>query len=189
VVHNGIDVASFEFQPRPGNGLVFLGRIEKGKGPDLAVEVARKLGRQLILAGPIVDEELFEKHIRPHLGEQIRYVGVVNHAEKTALLGAAACALLPFRGAEGFGMVSIEAMACGTPVVALANGALPEIVEPGVTGYLAAKEEDLAELVGPAMELDRRNVRQRVATRFDMKVVAGKYLKLYERIAQTASRP
>ena len=181
VVHNGIDVASFTFQPQ-GAGLAFLGRIEAGKGPDIAVAIARQLGLPLTLAGPVIDRELFAQKIEPHLGEQIRYIGVVNHAQKNELLGAAACALLPFRGAEGFGLVSIEAMACGTPVVALANGALPEVVEPGVTGYLAAREEELAALVLPALKLERAQIRQRVAARFDLSVVAGHYLKLYEQI-------
>jgi glycosyltransferase involved in cell wall biosynthesis len=182
VVHNGIDVASYTFQPRAGNGMVFVGRIEKGKGPDLAVAVARKLGRSLMLAGPIADAELFESTIKPHLGEQIRYLGIVNHEQKNKLFGDASCALLPFRGAEGFGMVSIEAMACGTPVVALANGALPEIVEPGVTGYLTTDESELPSLVLEALKLDRAKVRERVATRFDMAVVARNYLQLYEKI-------
>jgi glycosyltransferase involved in cell wall biosynthesis len=184
VIHNGIDVASFTFQPRSGDELAFLGRIEKGKGPDLAVEVARKLGRPLTLAGPIVDGELFAAAIEPYLGDQIRYVGVLDHERKNKLLGEAGCALLPFRGAEGFGMVSIEAMACGTPVVALASGALPEIVEPGRTGYLTTKEAELAELVIDALKLDRAKIRERVAERFDMMVVARNYLRLYERIVE-----
>ncbi len=184
-VHNGIDVESFTFQPR-GTGLAFLGRIEHGKGPDIAVAVARQLGMPLTLAGPVIDRDLFTQKIQPYLGEQIRYVGVVNHAQKNELLGAAACALLPFRGAEGFGLVSIEAMACGTPVVALANGALPEVVEPGVTGYLTAREEELAALVLPATKLERMLIRQRVAVRFDLSVVAGNYLRLYEQIVAGA---
>ena len=181
VVHNGIDVASYTFQPQ-GTGLVFLGRIEHGKGPDLAVTIAQKLNLPLTLAGPVIDHDLFTQKIAPHLGDQIRYVGVVKHAEKNALLGAAACALLPFRGAEGFGLVSIEAMACGTPVVALANGALPEVIETGITGYLTPDENELAALVGPAIKLDRTEVRHRVAARFDLAIVAGHYLKLYEKI-------
>ncbi|MEI8064404.1 MAG: glycosyltransferase [Verrucomicrobiota bacterium] len=185
VVHNGIDVASFTLQPR-GSGLAFLGRIEHGKGPDIAVAIARQLGLPLTLAGPVIDKELFVKTIEPYLGEQIRYVGVVNHQQKNELLGKAGCALLPFRGAEGFGLVSVEAMACGTPVVALANGALPEVVEPGVTGYLTSREDELAALVIPSLKLDRTQIRQRVAARFDLSVVAGNYLKLYEQIASTA---
>ncbi|HUK81412.1 MAG TPA: glycosyltransferase family 4 protein [Verrucomicrobiae bacterium] len=190
VIHNGVDVASFTFQPRGGDGLVFLGRIEKGKGPDLAVATARKLGRPLTLAGPIVDAEFFKTSINPHLGEQIRYIGVVNHEQKNKLLGDASCALLPFRGAEGFGMVSIEAMACGTPVVALASGALPEVVEPGVTGYLTNESNELSELVLQAAKLDRVQVRARMAARFDLGVVGRNYLKLYEQIvaASPASR-
>ncbi len=185
VIHNGIDVASFTFQPQPcgGDGLVFLGRIEKGKGPDLAVETARKLHRPLTLAGPIVDGELFEAAIKPHLGKDIRYVGVVNHEQKNKLLGEAGCALLPFRGAEGFGMVSIEAMACGTPVVALASGALPEIVEPGVTGFFTEDPNALSQLVQQALKLDRAQVRARVAARFDLGIVAKNYVALYEQIA------
>ena len=183
VVHNGIDVASFKFQSR-GTGLAFLGRIESGKGPDIAVTIARQLNLPLTLAGPVIDNELFTQKIRPYLGEQIRYVGVVNHAQKNELLGKAGCALLPFRGAEGFGLVSIEAMACGTPVVALANGALPEVVETGVNGYLTTREEELAALVLPAMKLDRAQIRHRVMARFDLSVVAQNYLKLYEQITE-----
>ena len=183
VVHNGIDVASFKFQSR-GTGLAFLGRIESGKGPDIAITIARQLNLPLTLAGPVIDNELFTQKIRPYLGEQIRYVGVVNHAQKNELLGKAGCALLPFRGAEGFGLVSIEAMACGTPVVALANGALPEVVETGMTGYLTTREEELAALVLPAMKLDRAQIRHRVMARFDLSVVAQNYLKLYEQITE-----
>ena len=185
VVHNGIDVAAFTFQPR-GTGLAFLGRIEAGKGPDLAVTIARQLGLPLTLAGPVIDQDFFTQKIEPFLGDQIRYVGVVNHAQKNQLLGAAACALLPFRGAEGFGLVSIEAMACGTPVVALANGALPEVVEPGVTGYLTTREADLPALVLEAVKLGRETVRQHMAARFDMSVVAGHYLELYAQIVAGA---
>ena len=181
VVHNGIDVASFTFRSS-GRGLAFLGRIEAGKGPDLAVAIARQLHLPLTLAGPIIDGDLFRQKIEPFLGDQIRYIGVVNHAQKNELLGSAACALLPFRGAEGFGLVSIEAMACGTPVVALANGALPEVVESDVTGFLTTREEELAALVLPATKLDRARVRERVAARFDLAVVAAQYLKLYKQI-------
>jgi len=185
VIPNGIDVESFTFRPR-GTGLAFLGRIETGKGPDLAVAIARQLGLPLTLAGPVIDRDLFTRTIKPYLGEQIRYIGVVDHAQKNHLLGAAACAVLPFRGAEGFGLASIEAMACGTPVVALANGALPEVVEPGLTGALATDAAELAALVLPALQLDRARIRQRVTARFDLSVVAGHYLKLYQQIAAGA---
>jgi glycosyltransferase involved in cell wall biosynthesis len=202
VVPNGIDVDSFTFNARPTDGLLFLGRIEEGKGPDLAIEVARMLGRPLTLAGPIIDRRFFESRIEPFLGAggsraregrtggrrtEIRYVGVVDYPNKIRLLGEAACMLLPFRHAESFGMVSLEAMACGTPVVALPNGALPEIVEPGVTGYLAENAGDegqssLASLTLRALQLDRAAIRERVASRFGIDRSADGYIELFRQM-------
>ncbi|HET6313977.1 MAG TPA: glycosyltransferase family 4 protein [Chloroflexia bacterium] len=186
VVHNGIDTSGFPFNGRPGGGLLFLGRIEAAKGPDLAIDVARALGLTLTLAGPVIEREFFKRSIEPRLDGQVRYVGVVDHETKCKLMGEAACMLLPFRQAEPFGMVSIEAMTCGTPVVALPNGALPEIVEPGVTGYLAAEVEALPGYVLQAMSLDRGRVRERATARFGIQHVAGKYLDLYRDIAAGA---
>jgi glycosyltransferase involved in cell wall biosynthesis len=187
VVPNGIDPSRFRFSASPGEGLIFMGRMEAAKGPDLAVSVAAQLGRPLTLAGPIVDSSFFETRVQPFLTDRIRYVGVADHSTKVRLLGEAACAILPFRQPEPFGMVSIEAMACGTPVVALANGALPEIVEPGVTGYLASDLPSLASLVGRAARLDRATVREQVAARFGIHTAAGRYLELYRHLAQPAT--
>jgi glycosyltransferase involved in cell wall biosynthesis len=151
------------------------------KGPDLAVQVARTLGRPLTLAGPL--EEFFHQAIEPYLDDRIRYVGVVDHRKKVELLGQAGCVLVPSRCEEGFGMVSIESMACGTPVVALANGALPEVIESGLTGYTTKDEQALATLVTQAMRLDRAAIRDRVTTRFDLRTIADQYHRLYEQIA------
>jgi glycosyltransferase involved in cell wall biosynthesis len=183
VIHNGTDMAKLTFQPHGGERLLFLGRIEEKKGPDLAVQVARALGRPLILAGPVVDEEFFDRTIRPFLNGQIRYIGVVDHRQKTKLFGQAACVLMPSRWEEPFGLVAIEAMACGTPVVALARGALPEIVEPGLTGYLSRNEERLADSVTRAVQLDRAAIRARAAAQFDLTVVAELYSQLYTQVA------
>jgi glycosyltransferase involved in cell wall biosynthesis len=160
--------------------------MELGKGPDLAITVARELGLPLTLAGPVVDDAYYAQRIVPQLDEQIRHVGVVNHRQKDELYGRAACVVLPFRHEEGFGMVTVEAMACGTPVVALANGAAGEIVEDGLTGYTTKDETALGNLVGRAMGLDRAAVRQRVAERFGLSVVARKYVELYERMLAEA---
>lgn len=181
-IHNGVDMAAFTFQPRAGDGLLFIGRMEWVKGPDRAVQVARALGRPLTLAGPVIDETYFARSIAPCLDDQIRYVGMVGHRRKDELLGQAACLLVPSRQEEGFSMVSVEAMATGTPVVALDNGALPEVVEPGVTGYLTSDEESMAELATGAAMLDRAAVRARAAARFDVAVVAERYHELYTRI-------
>lgn len=182
VVPNGLEVAEFRFELHPGGGLFFIGRIEWAKGPDLAIRVAQMLDLPLILAGPVVDGEFFELTIRPHLNERIRYIGEIDHLEKNTEYGRAACTILPFRGAESFGLVSIESMACGTPVVALNNGALPEVVDEGVTGYVTGKESELGALVRQAMALDRVAVRARVSQRFDIAVVAERYHELYAHI-------
>lgn len=179
VIPNGVDVRAFTFQPRSDGGLAFVGRMEEVKGPDLAIQAARRLGRPLVLAGPIIDREFFDSVIKPSLDHQIQYVGVVNHDQKNQLFGQAACVILPFRGEEPFGLVAVEAMACGTPVVALANGSMPEIVESGITGYLTRDADALATSVTRAMTLDRAAIRARVEARFDMSVVAGKYYRLY----------
>jgi glycosyltransferase involved in cell wall biosynthesis len=183
VIPNGIDVAAFPFSPSGGEGLLFLGRMEAPKGPDLAIEAARSLGRPLRLAGPVVDPHYFDQVVRPALDGRIEYVGVVGHAEKTRLFGEAACVLMPSRVEEAFGMAAIEAMACGTPVVALGRGALPEIVEPDVTGYVAPDSTALSRLVGLATALDRAAIRARVAARFDIGVIARRYLDLYDEVA------
>jgi glycosyltransferase involved in cell wall biosynthesis len=185
VIHNGIDVSEFTFRSQSGDGLLFIGRMEDEKGPDLAVQVARALDRPLTLAGPIIDEEFFDRAVKPFLNGQIQYVGVVDHTQKTTLFGQAACVLMPSRVNEGCPIVSFEAMACGTPVVALANGALPEIVEAGLTGFVTHEEAMLPMLVTQAVSLDRSAIRARVAARFDISVVAAKYCELYQYIAVT----
>jgi glycosyltransferase involved in cell wall biosynthesis len=185
VIHNGIDVSGFTFQAQSGDGLLFIGRMEEEKGPDLALQVAQTLGRPLTLAGPIIDEEFFDRAVKPFLNGQIQYVGVVDHRQKTALFGQAACVLMPSRVDEGCPIVSFEAMACGTPVVALANGALPEIVEAGLTGFVTHMEGTLPTLVSQAVGLDRAAIRARVEARFDISVVAAHYYELYQHIATT----
>ncbi|MEA3187553.1 MAG: hypothetical protein QOD99_1383, partial [Chthoniobacter sp.] len=143
----------------------------------------------LTIAGPIIDGRLFDEKIQPFLNDEIRYVGLVNHQEKNDYFARSACAILPFRGEEPFGVVNIEAMACGTPVVGLANGALPEIVDQGVTGYLAETEAELPGLIQRAMALSRGAIRKRVMERFNIGLVAQKYLSLYQRIGISSKAP
>jgi glycosyltransferase involved in cell wall biosynthesis len=175
-------MSSYTLQPRGGEGLFFIGRIEWEKGPDLAVSVARRLGLPLTLAGPIIDRGFFRREIEPFLDDRVRYVGTVDHHRKNELFGRAACSVVPSRWDEPFGLVAIESMACGTPVVALAHGGLPEVIDPGVTGYLASDEGELAALVTRALGLDRAGVRDRAAARFDIPRIARQYLRLYEEI-------
>jgi glycosyltransferase involved in cell wall biosynthesis len=187
-IHNGIDFSTFCVQDSSDDSLLFVGRMEWVKGADAAIRVARQLNRPLILAGPIVDSQYFAREVRPFLDDRVRYVGVVDHEQKRTLFGRAACTLLPFRGEEPFGLVSLESMACGTPVVALGNGALPEIVEEGVTGYLARTEDDLSALVRKARALDRTRVRDRAASRFDLATAAESYVHLYREMMGQRTR-
>jgi glycosyltransferase involved in cell wall biosynthesis len=191
VVHNGICVEQFTFNPTGGGGMVYLGRIEPVKGTATAIRVAHEIGMPLTIAGPIIDRGYFDAEVQPHLSGQIQYVGKVNHREKNELLGNATCLIAPFKGEEPFGLVSIEAMACGTPVAALPNGALPEIITDGVTGYLAPNEALLASAVQRAASLDRRQVRRHVAERFNIRVAAERYLHVFRHIvaADAAEHP
>ena len=179
VIPNGIDARAFPSDATPGAALVFIGRIEWSKGPDLAVAAARHSGRPLFLAGPIVDRAYFEQTIASALNDQIQYLGVVGRKQRNQLFAEAFAAVLPFRGAEGMPMTVLEAQACGTPVLSLATGPLPEMIEAGVTGYLATTEAELLSVVENAGHLDRKVIRARVAARFDLRMIARCYLDLY----------
>jgi glycosyltransferase involved in cell wall biosynthesis len=182
-VPNGIDLDQFTFSSLPGSGLAFLGRMEAEKGPDLAIAAARALGRPLVLAGPVIDQAFFTGHVVPGLGADIHYAGVLGHHDKVELLGRSSCVLVPSRWEEAFGLVAVEAMACGTPAVGLANGALPEVIDDDVTGFTTADATELADLVLRADKLDRPAVRARAAERFSIERTARRYLELYADIA------
>jgi glycosyltransferase involved in cell wall biosynthesis len=188
VVHNGLDFALFPLRATGKTGLVYLGRVEHEKGTDVAIRVARELGQQLTIAGPAVNHEYFDSVIAPMLDDQVRYVGVVGQAEKTDLLGGAGCVLMPSRDEEGFGLVALEAMACGTPVVALARGALPEVVQQGVTGFVAEDERELASLVHEATMLEPVSIRAAAQRLFSVAASADAYLGLYRSVV-AANRP
>jgi glycosyltransferase involved in cell wall biosynthesis len=153
------------------------------KGPAQAIEIARAAKMPLVLAGPA--EEGFDEQIAPLIdGRQITYVGRVEAPERDRLLAGAAALLYPLLYPEPFGLVVIEAMACGTPVVAVGIGAVPELVDPGLTGYLAPSWEGLAELVPKALALDRAAIRARAVERFDYKRMVDQHEELYHRLAE-----
>jgi glycosyltransferase involved in cell wall biosynthesis len=186
VVPNGIPTDDFPVTGRPGEGLAFLGRMEAAKGPDIAIRVARESDRSITLAGPIVDDEFFATRVQPLLGETVHYVGRLGHEAKCELLASSACTIVPSRCEEGFGMVAIESMACGTPVVSSGRGALAEVVEDGVTGY-SAEPEGMAERVSRAVGLDRLVVADHARERFGIARTARAYLALYERVVSTGA--
>jgi glycosyltransferase involved in cell wall biosynthesis len=183
VIHNGIDADAFPFSGEGGEYLAFLGRMIPSKGPAEAVRVARELDLPLVLAGP--STEWFEAEVLPAVdGDLIRYVGPVDAAGRNELLAGAAALLFPGMYPEPFGLVMIEAMACGTPVAAFGVGAAPEVVEEGVGGSWVPPGASLADAVRRAVGLDRRRVREAAVERFDYRRMVDSYEDLYRRLAE-----
>jgi glycosyltransferase involved in cell wall biosynthesis len=190
VIHHGIDIDAFPFRAAPGDYLLFLGRILPGKGVVQAVRLARQAGMRLLIAGPKSDgDDYFRSGVAPLVdGRDVVYQGPVTVSERNPLLAGAAALLYPILAPEPFGLVLIEAMACGTPVAAFGRGAVPEIVENGVTGYFADDLASLAALIPAVLALDRAHVRDAAAQRFDHRQMVDRYVTVYERLSQTRRR-
>jgi glycosyltransferase involved in cell wall biosynthesis len=185
-IHHGIDPAQFRLQPEAEDYVAYLGRFIPGKGPLQAIEVARRLGLKLLLAGP--SNDYFREHVAPWVdGRQVDYVGYLSGMARNRFLGSARALLYPLQAPEPFGLVQVEAMMCGTPVVATRLGAVPEIVDEGVTGYTAEATADLGELVLRSFALDRRRIRARAEERFSALRMARDYAALYERLVSAGS--
>ena len=187
-IYHGIPVEQYEFHPRPGQYLLFFGRIHPEKGTHEAIEVAKRAGMKLILAGIIQDERYFREKVKPHLNSAIQYIGPVSQERKSELLGGAFALLHLIHFREPFGLSLIEAMACGTPVVARGLGAIPEIVEPGENGYIVETVEEALEALEKIPEMDRSACRQFVAKRFHQDRMVENYLQAYQRILKREKR-
>ncbi len=184
LVSNGVPLAAYDFRPDPGREapLVFLGRVEEIKGPHLAIEAAKRAGLPLVIAGNVPSEHRawFEVNIAPHIdGRGVVYAGPVDDARKNALLGRARALLMPVLWEEPFGIVMAEAMACGTPVIGFARGAVPEVVEDGVTGFVTDDVEGMVRAVARLGEIDRKACRARVEALFSDRAVVEGYLGVY----------
>lgn len=193
-IYHGIELDRFtpSFATDGKNYLAFLGRLSPEKGPQHAVKVAKKLNMQLILAGKVdrVDRAFYEEEIAPQVdGEQICYIGELDHAQKVHLLANAAATLCPVEWPEPFGLVMIESMACGTPVFALRDGSIPEVIDHGKTGYIAETLEELTEAVRHWKNYDRAQVRQIAERRFSVQRMVDDHLRLYERLTARPVRP
>jgi glycosyltransferase involved in cell wall biosynthesis len=189
-IHHGIDTAQFASHPVPGDHLLFFGRIHPDKGTAQAIEVARRAGRRLDIAGIIQDEKYFGDHIEPHIdGERVRYLGPVGTAERTEVLGSAHALLHLIDFDEPFGFSVVEAMACGTPVIAYARGSMVELIDDGITGYLVSRMEDAVGAVSRAADLDRGAIRARTVARFDVAGMVDRYVEVYRSILEQHPLP
>ena len=182
VVHHGIPIDAYTFSSAKDEYVAFLGRIAPCKGPHLAIEAARRAGSRLKIAGEIqpIFRDYWEQQVAPHIdGRQIEYVGEANPEQKNALLSRARALLFPIQWEEPFGLVMIEAMACGTPVLAFGGGAVEEIVHDGVNGWMCADVGDLAaSIAGPLP--DSSDCRDCVAREFSVERMVHDYLSIYE---------
>jgi glycosyltransferase involved in cell wall biosynthesis len=188
-IHHGIVLEDFDFQPDPGDYLLFFGRIHHEKGAAEAIDVARRSGLPLVIAGIIQDQEYFDSEVAPYVDdESVRYVGPARAELRSRLLGGARALLHLINFEEPFGLSVVEAMACGTPVVAIDRGSMPEIIEPAVNGFLVEDVESAVEAVSSASSLDRRRVRRTVEERFTRTRMVDDYIAVYQRVVEMAGR-
>jgi glycosyltransferase involved in cell wall biosynthesis len=186
-VYNAIAMAQFDFYPQPQTPpyLAFLGRMSPEKGPHLAIEIAKRSGWPLRMAGKVdfENQEFFEQQVVPHLdGQQIQFLGEVSQADKKALIGQATATLFPILWSEPFGLVMAESMACGTPVIAMAMGSAPEIVMDGKTGFLRHTVEACIEAVAKISSINRQDCRDHVTLNFGVGRMVDGYEAVYRQL-------
>jgi glycosyltransferase involved in cell wall biosynthesis len=190
-VHHGIPMSLHTpiYNPRGGYA-AFLGRISPEKGPDSAIRIARTLGIPLKIAAKIDkgDEDYFREKIAPQLSDpEVEFIGEINERSKTEFLGEAQALLFPIDWPEPFGLVMIEAMACGTPVLAFRRGSVAEIIDPGVTGTIVDTIDEAVRMLPRVIALDRRAVRRRFEQRFSSVRMATDYVAVYRSLLKRPS--
>ena len=182
-VYNGIDLSNLTFRPTPGDKLVCYGRIHPDKGFHLAIEVAKKAGRELILAGIIQDQDYFDDEVKPHIdGKLIKFIGPVNPPQRDVLLKEAYAVVHLNTIPERFGLVMAESMAAGVPVIAMDLGSCREVIADGVTGYLVNGVDEAVEALGRIDRIDRRKCRRHVEENFTIDRMVANYEKVYAEI-------
>ncbi|MBD1363964.1 glycosyltransferase family 4 protein [Mucilaginibacter sp. ZT4R22] len=188
-IYNGVDTAEYTFTPAVADDapLVFLGRIQKEKGTDIAIQTALATGRKLVIAGNVPDETIhqayFEEKVKPFIdGKQVTYIGPVNNSQKNELLGAAAAFLMPVTWDEPFGIVMAEALACGTPVIGFKRGSVPEVVQHGVNGFLCDTREEMAAFAKDIPKINRADCRRIAEGKFSSDTIGNQYEELYKRM-------
>jgi glycosyltransferase involved in cell wall biosynthesis len=184
-VYNGIDVSDYKYQAEKEHALVYIGRANPDKGPKEAITIARRAGlplRMLLKRGEPPERAYFEHEVEPMLGSDVELYENVTHEEKIELLGRACAMVFPIRWPEPFGLVMVEAMACGTPVITTNWGAAPELVEDGVTGFRRDGEDDLVEMIGQVGSLDPAACRRRVEELFSGEAMVRGYEAVYREV-------
>jgi len=188
-IHHGIPIADFPFNPKGSDDLLFFGRIHPDKGAAEAIAVARKSNRHLHMYGIVQDTDYYEREVAPANDRlRVTYHGAVGGNQRLSALGNARALLHLINFEEPFGLSVIEAMACGTPVIASRRGSMPELIEHGVTGFLVDSLDEANLAIERINEIDRHRVRRAVAERFTIDRMADAYLKLYHRILGSSCR-
>jgi glycosyltransferase involved in cell wall biosynthesis len=186
-IHHGIDTDAFSLHPSPGGYLLFFGRIHSDKGTAEAIDIALAAGRPLVIAGIVQDQQYFDQRVAPQLdGERVSFIGAVSTQERSELLGGAHALLHPIRFDEPFGYSVVEAMACGTPVVAFRRGSMGELIDDGKTGFLVDDVAAAVAAVDRAATLDRAAIRTEAVARFGIARMVEEYLQAYAEV--TAGR-
>jgi glycosyltransferase involved in cell wall biosynthesis len=182
-IHHGIDTGAFHLHPAPGGYLLFFGRIHPDKGAAEAIEVAAEVGVPLVLAGIVQDQAYFDARVAPHIdGERVRFLGAVGPDERAEILGEAAALLHLIGFDEPFGLSVVEAMACGTPVIAFRRGSMPEVIDEGRTGFLVDTTEQAVAAVGLSRNVDRQAIRDVAVARFGVDRMVDEYLAAYRQL-------
>ena len=185
-IYHGVDIRQLKFNPKPENYFVWLGRLTPRKGLHLVVKLARELGFRLKISGKVAspeNEKYFQKEIKPYLSRKIKFVGEIKtDKEKSEFLGGAKALIYPLLWEEPFGIVMIEAMACGVPVIAFPRGSAPEIIKDGKTGFLVKNLAKMKEAIKDIEKISRINCRQRVEKLFTVEKMVEEYEKIYEQI-------
>ena len=191
--YHGLPRALLPFQPKAGGYLAFLGRISPEKGPDRAIEIAARAGMPLKIAAKVdhVDQAYWENKIRPMVESypEVEFIGEIDEYDKASFLGGAAALLFPIDWPEPFGLVMIEAMACGTPVIAYRRGSVPEIIEENVSGFVVDTIDEAARAVRRVASLDRAKVRAQFERRFTVERMADDYVDIYRTLLSMRRRP
>jgi glycosyltransferase involved in cell wall biosynthesis len=192
-IYNAIEVDDYPFSTDKDDFLLWLGRTNPDKGAHLAIDIARDIGERIVLAGKCTEPEekhYFEEEIAPRLGPGVEWTGEADAERKKVLLSQTKCLLFPLQWPEPFGIVMAEAMACGTPVVALNEGSVPEVVENGVTGFVCDEIEAMPEALGHTVEIDPHACRKRVEALFNTSVMVSAYESVFARtVAQRVAYP